>query len=65
MLLDTGINGGDFSPLNKVGIVICLTGVALHVFRKVKMVGSADAGGQSKVKNCVVLRRNQFVSYVY
>ena len=54
-MLDTGVNGGDFSPLNKVGIVICLTGVALHVFRKVKMVGSSDAGGQSKVKNCVVL----------
>ena len=49
MLLDAGINGADFSPLNKVGIVICLTGVALHVFRKVKMGGLTDAGVQNKV----------------
>ena len=50
MLLDAGINGADFSPLNKVGIVICLTGVALHVFRKVKMGGLTDAGVQNKVQ---------------
>ena len=49
VLLDAGINGADFSPLNKVGIVICLTGVALHVFRKVKMGGLTDAGVQNKV----------------
>ena len=49
MLLDAGINGGDFSPFNKVGIVICLTGVALHVFRKVKMGASSDGGEERKV----------------
>ena len=52
VLLDAGINGVDFSPLNKVGIVVCLTGVALHVFRKVKMGASPDGGGESKVKIC-------------
>ena len=49
VLLDAGINGGDFSPFNKVGIVICLTGVALHVFRKVKMGASSDGGAENKV----------------
>ena len=47
-MLDAGVNGADFSPLNKVGIVICLTGMALHVFRKVKMGGLTDAGVQNK-----------------
>ena len=49
VLLDTGINGGDFSPLNKVGVVVCFVGVALHVFRKVRMGGFSDDGGKSKV----------------
>ena len=53
VLLDAGINGGDFSPLNKVGIVVCLTGVALHVFRKVKQGGLTNAGGENKVKNVI------------
>ena len=49
VLLDTGINGGDFSPLNKVGVLVCFVGVALHVFRKVRMGGLADEGGKNKV----------------
>jgi hypothetical protein len=36
VMLDAMINGGDFSLVNKLGIVLCLSGVLLHVRRKMK-----------------------------
>lgn len=75
IFLDAGINGGDFSTLNKIGMVVCLTGVALHVFRKVKMGDSSDGGGggskrstkryggrRSNVDSLPLLDRDEFSS---
>ncbi len=48
MILDTAIHGGDFSLINKIGIVVCLSGVVLHVRRKMAHSKSGGSGDKSK-----------------
>ena len=64
IFLDAGINGGDFSTLNKIGMVVCLTGVALHVFRKVKMGDSSDGGGGGSKVNISLLKKIRYVCII-
>ena len=50
IFLDVFFNGSVLSPVNVAGAVVCLTGIAVHIFRKATNQDNGNGSGASGMK---------------